>query len=441
MVLLRHVYILFFLISHFSIANATVAYMGAANYSQITESTSEVVIYGGLSGDTAGCSSSDVCDTCTGTHADYPATGRFPCNFRTITPGLDLQITLNASNVSGTFAVKYNTTSLTVTTPSTLVAGQNFTVEIPWSELCSKLGNNSSCQANFTGTISLGFDTNSDGTLDDKKDIKVHFSYVPVAGASGYGTTGVCASSDPDESKKYGFCYYSFQPGDGKVYVQDMAVGQNFPETLATNVKYKYLRVFYAAQQSGDSDATTLASIKNSADSIALNVKGLGIDDERITDLDNGTRYCFIAANEDEAGNIFYYADASQDSTATPYCATPNDVKGLLDGKSGCFIATAAFGSSMSPEVQKFRLFRDQFLMSNRIGQSFVRLYYHLSPPMASWIRHHEWARTLTRGILWPFLIVAEISNFLGFNFFILISAFLLASFFWQQKKRKAAWK
>ena len=39
----RVILILIFAI-HFSIAKATVAYMGAANYSQITESSSEVII-------------------------------------------------------------------------------------------------------------------------------------------------------------------------------------------------------------------------------------------------------------------------------------------------------------------------------------------------------------------------------------------------------------
>lgn len=433
MVSIRHALILFSFIFNYSLARATVAYIGSANYSQITESTSEVVIYGGISGDTAGCSSTDVCDTCTGTHASYP-TGRFPCNFRSITPNLDLQITLNATNVSGTFDVKFGSTTLTITTPTTLVAGQNFTVEIPWSELCTKLGSSATCTNNFSGTISLGFDTNNDGTLDDKKDVKIDFAYVPVALASGFGLTQACPSTDPDETKNYGFCYYSFQAGDGKVYVQDMAVGQNFPETLAANVPYKYLRVFFEAQQSGDSDATTLGNIKNTSESIAMNINGVGVDDERITDLDNGTRYCFIAANEDHAGNIFYFADSANDSTATPYCATPNEVKGLLDDKSKCFIATAAFGSSMSPEVQSFRDFRDSYLMTNSVGRIFVKTYYQFSPPFARWIQHHEWAKVTARGILWPMLIVARTSNQVGFNFFILIFGicivFSLRSFF-----------
>ncbi len=419
----RHALIIFIFILNYSIARATVAYIGSANYSQITESTSEVVIYGGISGDTAGCSSSEVCDTCTGTHVSYP-TGRFPCNFRSVTPSLELQITLSATSVSGTFSAKFGSTALTVTTPTTLVAGQNFTVDISWSELCSKIGSSATCDNSFTGIISLGFDTNTDGTLDDKKDIKIHFANVPVTLASGFGLTQECPSTDPDDTKNYGFCYFSFQAGDGKVYVQDMAVGQNFPETLAANVPYKYLRVFFEAQQSGDNDATTLGTIKNTSESIAMNVSGLGLDDERITDLDNGTRYCFIAANEDHSGNIFYYADAANDSATTPYCATPNEVKGLLDDKSKCFIATAAFGSSMSSEVQSFRSFRDQFLMTNSLGRLLVKSYYQLSPPIANWIKNHYWARAAVRGILWPVLLVARASNEFGFNFFIFIFIF-----------------
>lgn len=67
--------------------------------------------------------------------------------------------------------------------------------------------------------------------------------------------------------------------------------------------------------------------------------------------------------------------------------------------KTDCFIATAIYGDS-SMEVEVLRWFRDNYLCKRALGRAFVRVYYQLSPPLASWLRYHKTAAGLVRHIL-----------------------------------------
>ena len=68
----------------------------------------------------------------------------------------------------------------------------------------------------------------------------------------------------------------------------------------------------------------------------------------------------------------------------------------------GCFIATAAYGSSLAPEVDVLRQFRDQYLLPSTAGQLLVRAYYFLSPPVAEFISQQPALKAVIRVALWP---------------------------------------
>jgi hypothetical protein len=88
------------------------------------------------------------------------------------------------------------------------------------------------------------------------------------------------------------------------------------------------------------------------------------------------------------AGLTFTISQAEADPTAS-------------DG-GGCFIATAAFGSPLAPQVRLLRAVRDRYLLPHPVGQTVVRWYYGSSPPLAEVIGHSEALRAIVRVGLAP---------------------------------------
>jgi len=82
--------------------------------------------------------------------------------------------------------------------------------------------------------------------------------------------------------------------------------------------------------------------------------------------------------------------------------ASVSSSAGSSGGGGGCFIATAAYGSYLDPHVYILRVFRDRYLLTNAVGQVFVRLYYRYSPPFAAMIENNEILRMVTRWALTP---------------------------------------
>lgn len=78
---------------------------------------------------------------------------------------------------------------------------------------------------------------------------------------------------------------------------------------------------------------------------------------------------------------------------------------------AGCFIATAAYGTSTAAELDTLRAFRDEVLLQNGLGSQFVALYYEVSPPLADFISGHQPLRTLVREFLVdPVVWVVEVA-------------------------------
>ena len=66
----------------------------------------------------------------------------------------------------------------------------------------------------------------------------------------------------------------------------------------------------------------------------------------------------------------------------------------------GCFIATAAYGTSTAEQLDVLREFRDDVLLESTMGSQLVDLYYQVSPPIADFISENSFVRTLVRELL-----------------------------------------
>lgn len=86
----------------------------------------------------------------------------------------------------------------------------------------------------------------------------------------------------------------------------------------------------------------------------------------------------------------------------------------------GCLIATAAFGSELSPQVQQLRELRDNVVLNTESGKSFMtsfnQLYYSFSPTIADYERQNPFFKEFVKMTITPMLSTLSILNFVDIN-------------------------
>jgi hypothetical protein len=132
---------------------------------------------------------------------------------------------------------------------------------------------------------------------------------------------------------------------------------------------------------------------------------GDGTHAEPLTGLDSSTKYDFKA--QLKYNGTVIGGTILQFTTDTP---SPPPL-------GGCFIATAAYGTSTAEQINVLREFRDTVLLESTTGSQFVALYYQLSPPVADVIAENEVLRTMVRELLVdPIVWVVEATGYIWRN-------------------------
>jgi hypothetical protein len=132
----------------------------------------------------------------------------------------------------------------------------------------------------------------------------------------------------------------------------------------------------------------------------------LTYDEGTVVDLEAEPEEGYRFANW--TGDVGTIADANAAQT-TITMEGDYEVRANFEEHGGCFIATAAYGTPMAEEIQVLREFRDQYVLTNSLGQALVDLYYQVSPPIADFITDHPSLKPIVRAGLMPVVAICSI--------------------------------
>jgi len=275
------------------------------------------------------------------------------------------------------------------------------------------IGSDKSVEAHFTLQYSLTISLEAGGTTD------------PAPGTFKYDTgTEVTITAVPNTN--YRFSEWSGDVPSGQENDNPLSITIDSDKSITANFLKQYTLTI-SAGTGGTTDPSPGSYIYDTGASIS--VKALP-----------NSGYQFSSWSGDASGtnnSITLTMDSNKSITANfSPIDTGGDSEGSVDGGDeggggGCFIATAAYGSSLHSHVDILRNFRDKYLMTNRLGREFVDLYYRYSPSFAAIITKHEILKIATQINLVPLVILSYSMIYFGpaFTIYMLMFIFLLPIF------------
>ena len=104
--------------------------------------------------------------------------------------------------------------------------------------------------------------------------------------------------------------------------------------------------------------------------------------------------------------------------SSEPENQTEKELKSNFQG--GCLIATATYGSELSPEVQQLRELRDNTLLQTKSGSAFMngfnQFYYSFSPTVADWERQNPVFKEAVKIGITPLLTSLSFLNYVDMD-------------------------
>jgi hypothetical protein len=361
---------------------------GGQGYSNYT-GTGTPIFYGGFVDPMPSGDNVNTVDTCASNGQVVQA-----CNTASVYGNLVFRVTATHSDAGNLLIGRASDRTLLspAITPNSDSAG------VLWTTLCNYMGTTggadcSTVQSGTVGQYKVFIDKNNNNLIDSDEegaDFQVKLVHVPV-GMDSYAGAGGISDFTP-------------YPGDEKVYIEDPVVPSG---SLTTSWGSQAVKVRVFSSINNMTEATPGSGL--TPQDLTVITNGLTLDNSVVDGLTNGQRTWFRIGIVDEGMNVsLLFPPAGTDSCDTggtascKYAVTPDEVLGLLTNDVNCFVATAAYGSSLEPKINTFREFRFKRLLPYSWGRAFVKWYYHYGPYVARYIHDKPMMRAGARVILWP---------------------------------------
>lgn len=138
----------------------------------------------------------------------------------------------------------------------------------------------------------------------------------------------------------------------------------------------------------------------NAMQALQLLDQALSLDDNPHPRIMKAQIYRSFGQKENALNELNYIISNFQNHKAYVDARAMKDEIENPPKKGMCFVATAAYGSPLAPEVILLSRFRDDVLLNSMLGSAFVFCYYRVSPPLASLITRFDCLRAVTRYLL-----------------------------------------
>jgi len=193
-------------------------------------------------------------------------------------------------------------------------------------------------------------------------------------------------------------------------YIQVVNIEPKSGTELITEKTYTFKLILNYSFTAGDRGYIDLAAKVNDPKNLSIAHRKIPVFGHKIADEKRDVTLKVDVPGDAEKLYIVALLLKGNETSTKIYDVVEYPVK-----KGGCLIATATFGSELSPKVSFLRSFRDREVLSTFAGRCFMevfnRFYYSWSPYVADFIRKNAIVKAASKILLYPLIMIPHLSS------------------------------